>query len=180
MKKISVPISTEVIIGTTPTNVTAAVALVHEARANRHKILEGALTIENEIVQILSHYYFGKTHERKATFEALILNADFCSFSAKRALLRHVIEDLKLLDGEAKQSFEQLLHKVMSYRNAFTHGALSTDGTAVWLAYFHGSPQRKEITDEYLAKIEVTLSDAWHACSNLARAIGAVTPPAEQ
>jgi hypothetical protein len=72
---------------------TEASSLAREARRNKAKVLNGGLTIEHQLAEILSYYFFGRTHERKAIFEALVLNSDWCSFAAKRRLIAQIIED---------------------------------------------------------------------------------------
>ncbi|MDQ2867752.1 MAG: hypothetical protein M3R59_04970 [Verrucomicrobiota bacterium] len=73
MKQIKVLASGQVHVSTTGTNLTAAMDLSREARRNKAKVIEGALTVENELVRIINHYFFGTSHDRKATFQALVL-----------------------------------------------------------------------------------------------------------
>src|SRR4030081_594862 len=138
MKQIKVLASGQVHVSTTGTNVTAAMDLSREARRNKAKIIEGALTVEKELVTIISHYFFGTAHERKPTFQSLVLDSDWCSFAAKRKLINHIINELRLLEGNEKADFDKLLSEVMSLRNAFTHGTLSSDGERMWLSFFQG------------------------------------------
>jgi len=59
----------------------------------------------------------------------------------------------------------------MSYRNAFTHGEISTDGTRVWLSYFEGKPQKAELTDAYLEGVESALVNGCEQLKQLAKAL---------
>src|SRR4051812_9556483 len=119
MKQIKVLTTGIVYARTTGTNVTAAMELSREARRNKAKVIEGAQTVENELETIISHYFYGQSHGRKSVFQSLVLDSDWCSFSAKRKLISHIVNELGLLQGEAKAKFEKLLSDVMSYRNAF-------------------------------------------------------------
>ena len=175
MKQIKVVVTGQVHISTTGTSVTKAMSLSEEARRNRAKVLDGALTIEHDLTAILSYYFFGRSHERKATFESLVLNSDWCSFAAKRKLMVHVIDDKQLLSGKEKNDCEKLLRRVMSFRNAFAHGTLSSDDKTVWLSYFEGSPRKQELTDEFLSDVETILLQAYNTVFDLEQKIGMVT-----
>lgn len=169
MKQIRVLISGLVHVSTTGTNVTRATKLLDEARRNKAKVLNGALTIEQEFIRLLSHYFFGLSHKRKAVFEALVLNSDWCSFAAKLKLIAHVIKEQQLLNGKEKKECEQLLHRVMSLRNAFAHGTLSSDDKTVKLSYFEGRPREQELTDEFLSDVESTLLKAYNCALALSK-----------
>ncbi len=135
--------------------------LAREARRNRLKVIEGALSVENQLGAVIEHYFFGSSHERRAVFESLILNSDWCSFAEKRKLITHIINEQKLPEGREKEEFDKLMRKVMSARNAFAHGKISSDDKRVWLSFFSGTPQKQELTDEYLTEIETLLRVAF-------------------
>jgi hypothetical protein len=173
MKQIKVLTTGIVQVSTAGTNVAVAMDLSREARRNKAKVIEGAHTVENQLETIIAHYFFGSLHERKSAFQALVLGSDWCSFSAKRKLISHIINELGLLTGEPKTQFEKLLSDVMSFRNAFTHGTLSSDDTRVWLSYFQGNPRKEELTDDYLTRVETTLYNAHEQTVMLSQKIGA-------
>jgi hypothetical protein len=173
MKQIKVRITGTAKVSNTGTDLTAVMDLMREARRNKAKVIEGAHTVENELQTIITHYFFGESHERKSVFQALVLESDWCSFSAKRKLTSHIVNELGLLTGEAKPQLEKLLSDVMSYRNAFTHGTLSSDGARVWLAYFQSTPRKEELTDDYLTRVETTLFEAHQQTFALSQKIGA-------
>jgi hypothetical protein len=180
MKQITVIVTCQVQVGTTAVSVTTATDLSAQARRNKAKVIEGALSVEHELVSMISYYFFGGSHEKKPTFDSLILNSDSCSFAAKRRLMAHIINEQSLLDGTRKNDFEKLLQRVMSFRNAFTHGSLSSDGATVCLSYFEGGPRKHELTDEFLTDVETTLRTAWEECCALARKMGVTKNPREQ
>jgi hypothetical protein len=157
MKRISVVKSGQVTVATSGTNVTQAIKLAEQARLIRLQVIEGALSIEHQLNAIILHYFFGSSHPRRATFESLILESDWCSFAAKRKLITHIVNEQNLLEGQDKGDFDKLMRDVMSVRNAFTHGKLVSDEKTVWLSYFEGRPQKKELTDVYLTEIETLL-----------------------
>ncbi len=131
MKQIQVLVTGIVHVSTTGTNVTEAMGLMGEARRNRLKVIEGALSVENQLEAVILHYFFGTSHEKCEVFKSLILDSDWCTFAAKRKLITHIINDQNLLEGRDKNDFNGLMKDVMSFRNAFTHGALSSDATRV-------------------------------------------------
>jgi hypothetical protein len=59
MKQIQAIITGVAHVSTSGINLTEAVNLAHEARRNRLKVIEGALTIENQLETIIQHYFFG-------------------------------------------------------------------------------------------------------------------------
>ena len=115
--------------------------LGQRARENKIAIIECALAIENNLVRLISYYFFGPSHEKKETFIGLILHADWCSFAAKRNLVLHIVNECKLCKGSEKEEIATMLRDVMRYRNAFTHGRLISDGTTFWLSFFEVRPQ---------------------------------------
>ena len=120
------------------------------------------------------HYFFGASDERRGAFESLVLNSDWCSFAAKRKLITHIINEQNLLEGPDKSDFDKLMRDVMSIRNAFAHGKLSSDEKRAWISFFEGRPRQEELTDEYLANIENTLRVAFFKTLELAKKIGAI------
>ena len=137
-------------------------------------MIEGALSVENQLDAVILHYFFGPSHERRAVFESLVLGSDWCSFAAKRKLITHIINEQNLLEGGDKNEFDKLMRDVMSVRNAFAHGKLSSDDERrVWLSFFEGTPRKVELTDEYLTKVETLLLLAFDKTSKLEVKIGA-------
>ena len=131
---------------------------------NKLIILDAAFDIERLLDRIISYHFFldHEVNKTKLTeFENLILKSDWCTFSSKRKLVTHIINDLGLLEGQEKSDYEDLLRKTMSFRNAFAHGGLSTDGREVRLSFFEGRPQVKTLTDGYLMTIEKDLKHCW-------------------
>jgi len=163
---------------TRTTNLTQAHQLEGYARRNKSKVLNSALAIENTLSSILSYYFYGATHERKGTFELMILNTNFCGFSEKRKLVVHVINELGLLNGKEKGDFEESLGRMIKYRNEFAHGSLSSDDTTVWLSYFDGAPQKKELNDDYLTTVEQTIFEVFNTLTAIeAKLKGSTEPP---
>jgi hypothetical protein len=143
---------------------------------NKLHIIEASLDIEQKIERIILFYFFGeKAYDTGSPekFHSLILTSDWCSFSSKRKLLLHINDENKVFLNKEKEDFEKSIRKVISYRNAFTHGSFSTDGRIVKLRYFEGTPQIKTLDDEYLEKIESTLKRCWNQVDHLSVSIGA-------
>jgi hypothetical protein len=160
-------------VSTSGINLTEAMNLAREARRNRLKVIEGALSVENQLDAVILHYFFGASHERRDAFESLILNSDWCSFAAKRKFITQIIHNQNLLEGRDKAEFDKLMRKVMSVRNAFAHGKISSDDKQAWLSFFEGTPRKVELTDEYLTEVETLLRAAFDKTFALAVAIGA-------
>ena len=111
MKQIQVIVTGTAHVSTTGINLTEAMKLSREARRNRLKIIEGALSVENQLEAVILHYFFGASHERRVVFESLVLNSDWCSFAAKRKLIAHIISEQNLLERSNKNEFEKLMKK---------------------------------------------------------------------
>jgi hypothetical protein len=153
---------------------TKAISLTRrEAEMNRLKVIQGALSVEHQLDAVITHYFFGSSHERRAAFESLVLKSDWCSFAAKRKLVTHIINEQNLLQGREKAEFDKLMRDVMSVRNAFAHGTFCSDENRVWLSYFEAIPREKELTDEYLTDIETLLRIAFDKTFTLTQKIGA-------
>lgn len=149
--------------------------LSSEARRNKLEILEGALTVEAYLAKMISHFFFRPDGDKKLIFDEIVINSDWCSFSAKRKLFSYIINRENLLQGADKERFDKCLRKVMSFRNAFAHGKLSSNGKVVWLSYFEGGNHKQELTDQYLAAVESELKSACNQCFELAQKMGAVS-----
>src|SRR5438045_9499628 len=109
MKQIRVVKTAQTPVRTSGTNLNEAHKLAEQARMNRLQVIEGALTVENQLNGVIMHYFFGASHERRAAFESLILNSDWCSFAAKRKLITHILNEHNLLDGRAQRALDKLI-----------------------------------------------------------------------
>jgi hypothetical protein len=177
MKQIQGLLTGIVQVSTTGTNVTEAMELMAQARRNRLKVIESALSVESRLDDVIQHYFLGESHDKRTAFKSLILESDWCTFAAKRKLVTYIINEQNALEGRDKSEFDELLRKVMSFRNAFTHGKLHSDATRVWLSYFEGTPRKEELTDDYLTRVETTLRTAHDKALEIAIKTGATKPP---
>lgn len=145
---------------------------------NKIRILDAAFMIENHIETIISFYFFGRnnpeTKEQSEKFRTLILTSDWCTFSSKRKLINQIINEKSWLKGSEKNDYDKLLQKSMSYRNAFTHGTMSTNGDVVKLRYYEGTPKIKKIDDDFLTEIEKDLNQAFNLTYKIELESGAV------
>jgi hypothetical protein len=152
--------------------------IIRPFEENKLKIIDTAYFIEEHLEMIITHYFFGRNipenKDKSEKFKTLILTSDWCSFSSKRKLILHIINEKSLLKGSEKNDYENLLRKTMSYRNAFTHGIMSTNGDIVKLKFYEGGPKIKTIDDDYLSEIEKDLNLAFQLTFELAIKIGAL------
>lgn len=143
------------------------------ARRNKALVLDGAADIERMLEVIIGYHFLGHSSERATQFRSWILTSDWCSFSSKRRLVVQILKATKAVEPTVADHYDGLLGGVMQYRNAFTHGTLSTDGRRVKLAYFEGEPRSVFLDDEYLMKVEAVLGEAWRLTLDVAIATGA-------
>jgi hypothetical protein len=80
---------------------------------------------------------------------------------------------MNLLKGAEKNDYENLLRKTMSYRNAFAHGVMSTNGEIVRLKFYEGGTKIKTIDDDYLSEIEKDLNQSFKMTMKIAFQMGA-------
>ena len=59
MKQIRVAVSARVQVSTSDTDLVKGINLAREARRNRLKVIEGALTVESHLDAVILHYFFG-------------------------------------------------------------------------------------------------------------------------
>ena len=145
---------------------------------NRTTIIIAAQDIENLLESIVANYFFPPKQKnlRRSEFEGQILKSEWCSFSSKIRLVLYIIEELELKKGKEKSEFEQLLRKVMEYRNAFTHGDISTDGRKVKIKYFKGKPKEKFLEDSWLEEIEDRIKKCYRECMELLKSTSPTLP----
>ena len=125
------------------------------------RIISAALVIENEIKDILKNSIFSELKDSRDYVSSLILDSDWCTFSAKIKMLQSVINKYKFLKGESKNILYQLLSKVIKYRNAFTHGTISYDheSNEFILNYFEVQPKTSILDESYWEKLEAVFKD---------------------
>ncbi len=149
-------------------------SLMAIARKNKSKIIESASAIEKGISLIISNYFFEADRAKGINFENKVLNTDWCSFSAKRKLLTEIINEKEYIEGKDKSNLDNLLSKVLKYRNAFAHGDLQTDGDKYFIVYYAGKQIDKELNDEYWTTIENDIYEAMELIQNIQIISGAI------
>jgi hypothetical protein len=179
MKKITVPRGYGIEAFDGPTeNITPQLlnSIYEPIYENKLAIIESALDIERNIEFIISHYFFGKETLNKAKcdeFKKMILASDWCTVSSKRKLMSYIITQTKALEGKDIELYNKELKKLFSYRNAFTHGDITTDGRKVKLSYFEGTPMIAFLNDEYFIKAEINITATRELTMKIGIKIGA-------
>ena len=167
---------------TTATPVTVDVATRHaaEARRNANTVISASLFVEREIEALISNYLFpGEIASEQKTFAtAHILGSDALSFAAKRRVVLALARQKGWLAGKDAESFEKLLIKIGSLRNALTHGnVIERDQTTI-LSYFESKPREEELTDLFWDAVVATFTDAITRIEQLKAAAKLSTPSA--
>jgi hypothetical protein len=142
-------------------NVTAARERLREAGQIKLQVLNAALSLEWQLGEIIAHYFFPERADpKKQTLKDMILNSEWCSFGAKRKLLKNIASKEKLLTREEVKELNDAICRTISLRNAFAHGTLAADGESVLLSYFEDKPKHEKLSDEYLTQIQIDLNRA--------------------
>jgi hypothetical protein len=139
------------------TNVTEIFDEMSVAQRNGEKVIAFASVIEKLLADIISGYLFKTPTAEKQFFDEMILFSDTFAFSAKIRVVLQIAGSQ--WEKRELQAFKELLYKAMSYRNAFTHGALRGTKTGVFLKFFQGGPREQMLNDEYLTVVETGLWD---------------------
>jgi len=169
MKMLKLPFSATVTVSTEGTNLTEAVERAQELAKNRQAIIDGALSIEGSLIQIISYYFFGAMHEKKQNFDLIILRSSWCSFAEKRRIVQFIIEEEKLLNGKGKNDFLEALRKVGKWRNAFAHGSIQVTGQELYLCYFESKSRTDLINDSVLTDIETLFKETSQQIHSIAQ-----------
>ena len=176
MKKIRLPVSGRIMpTPGQPVNLGVAVANQEVARKNGMKISWAALAIENQFGEIISQYFFEKSKEKIKLFKNYILSSDWFTFNAKRKFLLALINTEKLLEGQDKASFETCSKKIISLRNAHTHGQIIEKSNGTFIAYFEGQPREKELDNNYWDEVEKIFDEAWSFIKKIQEKAGETT-----
>lgn len=143
---------------------------------NKMQIFSSVATIEWIINKIISYYFYGPisplNQDFRSKFNSLILSSDWCSFGTKKKLIVHIVNELKLIDGKSKDAYTKLIQETMSYRNALTHGAISTDGRIVKIKYFEGKAKTVILNEDYFTNAEKTVDECYRITRDIATTLG--------
>lgn len=146
---------------------------------NKLSIIENAYAIEQTLESIITFHFFGRHEINKVkakTFDEQILKSSWCSFESKRKLISYILKDLSAFENNnEQQGHESLLRKIMSYRNAFTHGQISYVGDKVKLTWFEGTTRMEFLSDDYLTIIESDFLRCFEMTDGISAKIGATT-----
>jgi hypothetical protein len=142
--------------GLAPHDITAAAAQTNDAHENRKRVILCGLFVEREIEAIIGYYLYPGTavSEQQAFVAGEILGSDALTFNHKKRLVMSLVNKKKWLEGEAKNDFEGGLKRVISFRNAFTHGNIIVRDSIPVLEYFEGGQKKCDLTDEYWTRVE--------------------------
>jgi hypothetical protein len=154
------------------------VAHAAEARRNGNKVILAALYIEREIEHVIGFYLYPPPNvsEQQRFFADHILSSDSLTFSAKRRLVLALVNEKQLLTGESKSQFEQLLKKVMSWRNAFTHGDVVERASGTYLLYFEGTRRELQLTDAFWDEVVAAFNALGSLIESIKKGLGFPQP----
>ena len=96
----------------------------HQCQLTRGGILTYAVETERLIERICSLYFVPRDLQLRERFQQIVLEPEFCSFSAKLKMLKSIADVLELRkDCPSKSSLKDL----METRNKFAHGKIIVD-----------------------------------------------------
>jgi hypothetical protein len=85
-----------------------------------------------------------------------------------------ILNRSNVVDGGDKAKLDQLLARVMKYRNAFAHGEVRQTPTGVFLMYFEGQPREVELTDAYWDQVQGEFEETRQRLTSMLGKLGAI------
>ena len=155
MKEIKLPIGGIVEVPTHEINLNEAIDLQKPARRNGSKVINGALSIERWIADIIARFFIRDDLSLREIFHTAIGNTDWFTFESKWRVLRKITKHTPDLDSTLRKEILRDTKKVIEARNRFAHGTLLTRGEEVYLRYYDAQgPKEIHLIDAYWEEIE--------------------------
>lgn len=142
---------------------------------NAKNIVFSALSIEEILARGIGKYFFGEEYNKRKIFDDLMISTDSFSFSAKRRAFIAIASEQGILSGSTRTEYENLISRIIRYRNMFTHGAPVYNGSNCVLHFSSGGKQEMTLTDEVFEKIEKELALCFHRSEEIALKIEKIT-----
>lgn len=137
------------------------------ARKNGGKILYATTSIEQQMEEVLLHYFIGPFvghNPKRDLFEREVLQSTALNYHSKKELISKVMNDENLLDGSKKNRLQKLLKNIMIWRNAFAHGKIYYDTkTGCVIKFYSGEQKKLSLTNEYWDEVTTSFAE----CSSL-------------
>ena len=147
-----------------------ATAELEQARKNGSQVIYATIMIEHQLNDLIADYLFGNSvpNPKRDFFLDHILCTSHIEFSAKMAWIKKIINKIEFFKDSSVQNaknrkvanakmheFDDLLRRIMNYRNAFAHGKLKYETpTGCVLDYHSGDHKNHNLNDEFWAKLE--------------------------
>lgn len=136
---------------------------------NKIQVLNTFTTIETYIAHLIRNEFLGKydklNPEKFDNFFSKIIYTNWFNFNEKRKLALEIITK-EIKSNKEKERIEKILRKVMSYRNALTHGKFTTNGFNSYLEYYEGRPVTKELNDDFWEKCQSYMTEGFELLRN--------------
>lgn len=148
------------------------ISMLGTARENGMHIVWSTVCLEKRLEDVITDYFFGKTNSptsRRNLFLNEVLQSSSFQFSFKKSLVGTIVKETEALKGKESSSLQGSLKKIMTWRNAFSHGTLKYDTRdGVLLSYFSGGQQTIILNDEFWDHVE----DVFKKCTSHVDKIG--------
>lgn len=160
-------------------NLTAGLDLIKEVQKKGDFICRSAVSLEGLMEDVLNWYFLPDEKSRKSLLASAVFGSSSFTFSEKRRLILLIAKEEKIITGKGYSDFEKCSRRVISLRNAFTHGTITTDGEKIYLIYFEGTEKSREINDDYLTEIEHIFKTTWEYLEDIVFELGLLKRPTE-
>jgi hypothetical protein len=144
-----------------------------QARMNGGDILWSTICLEQKLESIITEFLFptlkgARPIKGRDFFSERIVRSDYLSYSVKRKLVKEIVNAESLLEGQDKQELDNMLAKVMRYRNAFAHGDIEFQAdTGCILIYSQDGLKKVPLDDQYWTTIEECFKQADYLVSSV-------------
>ena len=176
MKEIRLMKTARISVGAEPVQIAEALELHRQFNRNASEILSAALGIERMLGAVISFFLFGQDQSKREFFDTNIMDSDWCSFSAKRKLVKSLMALLQAYTPGDCSRFDQAMARVMRYRNAVAHGTVTYSNGAMSLKYFEGKTIEKNLDDTYWDDVVEAFSAAFEEARVLSIKVGFIQP----
>lgn len=145
----------------------------HQCQLTRGRILTYAVETERLIERVCGLYFIRRDEELRERFQQMILEAEFCSFSAKLRMLKDIADVLELREKCPSRS---ALEELMKLRNRFAHAKIVVDWqtSTAFLRTSKGDEDANKLADTFCKKYLASRTELLRFATTVRTQCGAI------
>jgi hypothetical protein len=126
---------------------------------NVQEVLIATSTIERTLKGLITTFFVTEA-EKKLLFSQFVVGSDTFTLMQTRRTAIQVLSGINIGKDKLKD-LDDMLSKIIKYRNALIHGHPAWVHDKFQLAFFSGSPMTVDITDDYWDKLHKIFWDCY-------------------